>query len=476
MDYFDIGRQCNRFSFESKISMLNRYSSKLINFSKNIVNIDINLPLPWELETLLTFFINSKEYPVNNLKDIDDNKFINMINSIKDYIPSKIIDNQGEELLSKILISSSQQFEAQEFAKYIFYRYNYFFSFSNEFINMNDLFVEKFEIPYSKFLEFAIIIDILYQVNLKEPKYFRYVFEKYQDVINYLLISREDYITKINLYTDNIEMYSIGIKPCNSYPFIKDKDKIYLPLPHCIIPAITHSLFLRLTDGNNGLKTLFGKKVYESYLFNILNEGNIFDETLEENKYGKDNNKTSDVMCRKEDKYVFFEAKSMVPYFDTRCLNQKNINNEIEKITSAIKQVYNQINLFAKGKYYFFKEKFNVEKDNCYGIVVLLKESYISRKRIYDEYAIKENICIDSEEYKWLINHIKVVSIYDVERYAFTSSSIIDCLIKQIANGEPFNHCLLSPEKTKITNVNLLKFINENTKTLKSFREKLDSI
>ena len=476
MDYFDIGKHSKRVSFESKMATLNYHSSQLIDFSKNIVNIDLKKTLPRELETLLTFFVISKEYPGSSVKQIEDRKFVNMINAIKDHTPKQVSDGPDEALLNRLLISSLQQFEVQEVAKYVFYRYNYFFTFINENINMTEIFKKKFNIPFERFVEFALNIEMLFFIKNKTSTYFKYAFSKYKDVIRNLLITRDDYIDKIDFFTQSVDLYSIGIKPCNSFPFIECNGDIYLPLPHCIIPAITHSLFLRLTDKNNKIKNLFGKNVYENYLFDILKEAEIFDETLGEFIYGKEHKRTPDVMCRKGNKYVFYEAKSMVPYFDTRCLNKEKINSEIDKISDAIRQLYNQIELFCNGEYNFFEEQQTIDKSNCFGIVVLLKDSFISRKEIYLNFANKNNISVDSLEYKWVINHIKIVSIYEIERYAFTSSSIIKAIEEQIDSSEPYNHSFVSPERTTITNLKLKNYNKKNKQCLENFGKELSSL
>lgn len=73
---------------------------------------------------------------------------------------------------------------------------------------------------------------------------------------------------------------------------------------------ITDSLLYRLTDSNSELRSLFWKNVLEDYLFEVLNKSFLFDEVLKEKCYKKKHNalKTSDVMCRKNDNYIFLNA------------------------------------------------------------------------------------------------------------------------------------------------------------------------
>lgn len=107
---------------------------------------------------------------------------------------------------------------------------------------------------------------------------------------------------------------------------------------------ITDSLLYRLTDSNSELRSLFWKNVLEDYLFEVLNKSFLFDEVLKEKCYKKKHNalKTSDVMCRKNDNYIFFECKYTVPYAKTRCLDENYIKQEIDKISNYVLQLYKQ--------------------------------------------------------------------------------------------------------------------------------------
>lgn len=60
-----------------------------------------------------------------------------------------------------------------------------------------------------------------------------------------------------------------------------------------------------------------------------------------------------------------------------------------------------------------------IEKHKCFGLVVLLEESYVQRNDIYDYYAKKYKLDKNSEEYKWLLHHIKVCNMYEIEKHCF---------------------------------------------------------
>ena len=88
----------------------------------------------------------------------------------------------------------------------------------------------------------------------------------------------------------------------------------------------------------------------------------MFDEVLKEKCYKKKHNalKTSDVMCRKNDNYIFFECKSTVPYAKTRCLDENYIKQEIDKISNYVLQLYKQVRLDFKNIYNFYTISKNV--------------------------------------------------------------------------------------------------------------------
>ena len=241
--------------------------------------------------------------------------------------------------------------------------------------------------------------------------------------------------------------------------------------------AITDSLLYRLTDDNAKLRTLFGKNVLEDYLFDIVNKSTLFDEVLKEKTYKKKRNilKTSDVMCRKNENYIFFECKATVPYAKTRCLDEDFINQEIDKISNYVIQLYKQVYLDFKNMYNFFNDKDVIfDYNNCFGIVVLLEESYIRRELIYNYVAKKLNIDTSSDLYIWIINHIKICNLYDIERYVFTNTDIIKSLKKQLRTNAPYDY-VLSNSKTNsiLKNEDVISFKKDITNIIKKIADEL---
>ena len=244
-----------------------------------------------------------------------------MINCIKEHQHPTLVNKIGTiEFADFLLIAlGSTQFDIQTYNIYKYYRYNYFFTYVSDKIDMKKEFYKKFNVDYNSFLELGSILSFFcsLKVNL-DPQILRYIILKYSKATSLLRLSREAFQKEIDNFSDSIHDYLYCVRPSYVYPFIEYNGIINLPLPHCIPRAITDSLLYRLTDSNSELRSLFGKNVLEDYLFEVL-------------------------MCRKNDNYIFFECKSTVPYAKTRCLDENYIKQEIDKISNYVLQLYKQI-------------------------------------------------------------------------------------------------------------------------------------
>lgn len=453
-----------RYLFDEKMRVLQYFSKQIMDI--NGIKLKNEQPMAWELETFLLFAVKADEYQTKDFRGKNINQFIKMINCIKNYqhpvLTSKVNTIKFADFL--LIALGSIQFDLQSFNIYKYYRYNYFFTYISNEVNMKEEFYNKFNVNYNSFLELGSTLSFFcsLKVNL-DSKILQYIVLKYAKTTSLLMLSREKFKQEIDKFSNNIDNYLYCVRPSYVYPFIEYNGIASLPLPHCVTRAITDSLLYRLTDSNEKLRTLFGKNVLEDYLYEIINKSNLFDEVLKEKIYKKRHNtlKTSDVMCRKNNDYIFFESKSTVPYAKTRCLEEKFINQEINKISDSIIQLYKQIYLDFKRIYIFFETDKNITFDynNCFGIVVLLEESYIRRELIYKDVAKKLNIDNNNEIYHWIINHIKVCNLYDIERYVFSNTNIIGALKKQIETDTPYDYPLSNLKtNSKIENDDVYSF------------------
>ncbi|MDD2378092.1 MAG: hypothetical protein PHS24_04975 [Bacilli bacterium] len=479
MDYKKLPIILKRYSFDEKMRVLQYYSKQIMDI--NGIELKDEQPMAWELETFLLFTVKATEYQNKDFKGKNINEFIKIINCIKGFHHPIMSSKVGTFKFADFLLIAlgSTQFDLQSFHTYKYYRYNYFFTYVSNNLNMKEEFYNKFNVDYNSFLEFGSILSLFFslKVNL-DSEILKYIVLKYTKTTSLLMISRDEFEKQIDKFSNSIDDYLYCIRPSYIYPFIEYNKTISLPLPHCITRSITDSLLYRLTDSNSKLRTLFGKNVLEDYLFGILNKSSLFDEVIKEKKYKKSHNilQTSDVMCRINDNYIFFESKATVPYAKTRCLDDNFINQEINKIRDAVVQLYKQIHLDFRNIYDFFKNNQEVTFDynNCYGIVVLLEESYIRRELIYKAVAKKLKINEDSELYIWIINHIKICNLYDIEKYAFSDTDILSALKEQLKNNTPYDYPLSNVKiKSKIKNADVYYFEKKRADNIEKFADEL---
>ena len=425
------------------------------------VKINPNKPLPWELETFLLFSIKANEYQFQNFRGKNENEFVKIINCIKEFQHPKLKENIGTMKFADLIFISygSTQFDIQTYNLYKYYRYNYFFNYVDENVNMKNEFLQKFSIDYDLFLKLGFSLNFFCSLKINlDPEILRYIVLKYVDATSKLMLSREEFSKKIDEYSNCIEDYLYCIRPSYKFPFIEYQGIVHFPLPHCMTRAITDSLLYRLTDGNSSLRDKFGKNVLEKYIFDIVNESNIYEEVLGEREYykGKNKMKTPDVMVKHNNEYIFFESKATVAYAKTRIFEESYIDNEIDRISDNVIQLYKQVYNEFNTSYNFFenKEK-DILKNNRYGVVVLLEESYIRRDLIYEKVLEKLNLNDEDDIAKWIKKHIKICNLHDIETHMFTSSDIIESIKNQERETDFLSKF---DDSNVITNENLKKF------------------
>lgn len=226
---------------------------------------------------------------------------------------------------------------------------------------------------------------------------------------------------------------------------MKNENSVYCPLPHLIGRAVTSSLLYRLTEGNDALRQTVGKEVLEHYLIRILMEAKVYDEIYPEKEYIAAKHtleKTLDAMVRVGSDYLFFDCKMAVPSIGVRTYNENSYINEIGRLAENVEQIYKHLRIkFPKYKGYNpFIGSPSIDIDNLWGIVVVLEDSFIRRNIVYDKVAEQLGVSKDSADYMWLVNHIKVASMYDIERFSFVGVSLIDGLKYQICDGNPSDY------------------------------------
>lgn len=487
IDYLDICRILKRYSFDEKMRISNHYSRQVININGDIeVDRMLDKIHPWELETFILMSIRATpEYNHGDFQGKNLNKFLKIINAIRAYEHPKLSSKHdsihfGEHFM---VATGLIQFDIQESKHYKMYRYNYIFNFVNDNVNMTQEFLNKFGTEYREFLDFGSYMIFLFGSHLRFNG----------DVVNYLAnvmfpnafhelsISLESYKEELNRITPNVEDYITCLRPSYKYPFIMANDKIYFPLPHLIGRATTSSLLYRLTEANNSLRDKLGKDVLESYLIKILEEALIYDEIYPEKEFEMEHHnraKTLDAMVRIDEEYLMLDCKAAVPHIGLRIFDEKIYQNEIKGLTKNVIQVYKHLRKFLPNykSYNPYDGKPQIEKEHLWGMTVVLEDSYVKRELVYKAAANELGIEIDSEEYIWMITHVKVTNLYDVERFCFTGRSLVDGLKAQIEHGYPYNHALSQNSSVQydIINSNYVAFLKEQKQKFKTITNKIE--
>ena len=219
-------------------------------------------------------------------------------------------------------------------------------------------------------------------------------------------------------------------------------------MPHLLLRSVTSSLLYRLTEDNNDLRDKIGKEVLEAYLLKIMKGSNVYDEVYGEKTFIKEHNteaKTLDVMVRDADEYIMLDSKASVPSIGLRVYDEESHRKELDKMVEKVVQIYKHLKIFLPNYplYNPYAGAPTIAESHLWGISVILEDNYIRRDLIYEKAALILKIDKDSDTYKWLVNHIKIASLYEIERYALNGRSLVEELKKQIKKGEPYNFSFL---------------------------------
>ena len=319
---------------------------------------------------------------------------------------------------------------------------------------MRQVFAEKFNCDYREFMYLALSAHFLFARDRMNFHILNELFfDKFRTAANHLIIDRLEFIQMQSDMNPNVEDYKNCFKLFAQYPFIRYDEKIYNPLPHLIIDACTTSLFFRLTDKNNDLKTIIGKEIIEDYVYSLFNEARIYAEVLKEEVYklNGNQNRTADVMVMKENKFLLIETKSLSPSIQNRLLNPYRISETIDRLSDAVVQIFkNARHRFGK-EYYSFTVKKEIDYDNVYGLVITFDESYITRELLLNSASKKLGLSTDSDEYSYLFSNIRIIDLSELERNIFNGNNIIESLE-------------FMRDNTKYTNDIILRQVNEEGK------------
>ncbi len=429
-----IVEELKKYPFTEKMLLCQKYSTQLMELTHLNILENPHASYPWELEAFAELSLFADGTTATSSFNGAEGEFIKIINQLRNYQHPHLRKLKNIDFADTlIMISLLQQHKPQENILDRLYRYNFFWNFVNDEIDMKKEFSDFFDgLSYSEFRDLCIFI--YFYASLKTfstTNIIKALMYKYKKVINFLSLSREEYkCMQSKKIDDNFENTIFGFNYLHPYPFIEFESYVFLPLPHLVVDAVTDSLLTRVTIDNNPLREKIGKEVAQSYLETILKEGNIYDEVLPESTYhiGRQQLDTPDVLIRKGNQVCFIDSKLSTPKLDIRKFNAKAVNDTISRYAKNIIQVYNRVKDFNKGLYYPFKDVIEIDKNDVFGIVALFEDSFISRRQIYPEVFSMLEISEDSDEAEYIKSHIKITNFTDLESFAFRSYDIFIAL------------------------------------------------
>ena len=157
-----------------------------------------------------------------------------------------------------------------------------------------------------------------------------------------------------------------------------------------------------------------------------MEDSGVYQEVFPEQKYMYSGSisRSPDVLARQEKNVLFIDSKSTVPNLGIRLFDSDSYENNIRIVAENIRKLYNQMHRFDR--YNPFCGNVSSNRDDHWGIVIVLEDAYIRRVRYFEAAAKKLKIQEDSSDWTWMITHIKVISLYEIERLCLGGISIID--------------------------------------------------
>lgn len=434
-----------KFTLESKLLACQQFSSRIMTcFQVDMVKAYKENIMPWEIEAFAAYSI---VYDNDDASEkLDGKTFADTITLIRNYWHSGLTaaEESGEYPEAFMMISALQQFPVQGVFLQKLYRYHYFFTFQNDKLDMKKVFFDKMRADYERLEEFAFLVFIGFSKEAQDvipPTELQILLTKAfadKDVLRLLSIEKEEYKKQLfSLYKDNIIDQYYGLKIQYLYPFISGQDFTYVPSPYLVINAVTESMLNRITLGDGKLRRAIGKEVIEGYLYDIVSQLDSVTWVSPEIEYrkGKDKLLTSDVIAAEDDAVIFYDTKAITPSLKLRKFDAAEIENDVRIYAEDVIQIYNQVKNYLQGLFWLDKV---YSKDNIYGIVVVLEDAVVSRKKVYEKvYALLEETATLSEEEKnYICSHIKVLPLRAIECMILQNTSLLPELKEQLDKPE----------------------------------------
>lgn len=285
------------------------------------------------------------------INDMDFNSLKKAIKLYRNYnvpfVHEEDHDLSTDEIVAQFAVRTGlQQFVFQKHPFNSFYRYNFFFNYENEDLNIKELFEKEFVYSYEDYLLFSWTLYVFSYnskgFNVEElldlcENVLRFSRDKIIKMINLISISRKEFQELYdNFSSDDFSMRVYDFNPLLSKPLIEEDSNIYFPAPFTIFTAITEGFYQKLctTFGLN-FKRKFGKYAFEDFVEHLLKLHN-YDYIKEfEYSFKKNRVKSPDFILFKNDHMIFLELKARTPMISLRTTNMKEYQEEISKSLGA---------------------------------------------------------------------------------------------------------------------------------------------
>jgi len=345
----------------------------------------------------------------------------------QEYISNLIVENDMDSALAGIQFL---QFSGQQTYDFLYYRYNFFFNFCNEEINMKQIFESKINIPYMFFDLFIYVTQVWATLEdyCNFNNFTAFIGEELSNVLRFLTTEREEFIEEYKEYTSNEKSTIIfDFNLLISKPFIIFEGIVYCMYAPYIPYACTKSLMFEVTKGDDTLRSFIGKNVIEEYVYDLVTNSKVTNKfnCIKEFEYknGRENERSPDIIIYSTKEILFLEVKFFNQGLNLRSLDNIAINTAKQRIGKSITQLYKSIYKFEKGLMSCALP--NTEYKKIYGMIILYDEFYFSRLDSY-ELAQKEMISFGIQaEFQEIVNKIRIMPLSFFESVLYHSSDDI---------------------------------------------------
>lgn len=405
---------------------------------------------PWSLETFVMLAMEAEEFGTDDFQKRNEKKAIKMFNAIWHATSEALNYTCGEFGFVDIFLPLTllSQNRCQEIDWITKYRFWYMFAHNTDVLPLKDIFEDRMGAPYEDFLLFGESLEIFFLAQADNPKVsipaesLQYLLvERFPIIARKMLITREKYVELQQIYIQNSAdpyKYVYSLCPSMQYPLVLKDNDIYFPLPHLMIQSVTSSLLYRVTENDNKLRRVIGKEILEKYLYDIIEQSDVYQKVFPEQLYIKNRTETysPDVLASQGEEILFLDSKSTVPSVGIRTLDLQAYENNIKIVGENISKLAKQIWEFSK--YNPFGDGVSYDMKHHWGVVVVLEDSFIPRKHYYNKARECLTLDEDSDKWNWVLNHVKVASLYEVEKLSLSGYSVLDAC-KECFKEDPYS-------------------------------------